>query len=508
MNTTCLISLCLITKNEEHCLAACLASASPVVDEIILVDTGSEDNTLLIAAEYDARIYHFPWIDDFSAARNYAISQACGKWVLVLDADEKLTVTRSEILHFIALNPADGYYFNILSYIGRDRQVAQDQVVRLFKNEPQYRFTGAIHEQIAGSILSQQPPGSLLVTPFTIEHYGYLPEELINKSKFSRNTELLVKSLLNHPKDPFLHYALAIEYLQNRNFVQAEQTLQEALPLLTGTEGYLPQLLGALLLVKLTQPSDQQAQTLFINAIQVLPDNGDYYCLYGLWLMQRSRYSEAVSILEQTLQKTRELTASVSLPALLGDACCLAGQQQHAVDYFTTAVAEAPQLLYPWLRLLTMSCSENSPQLWDYVYNGLTAAMPLSSLLTLQPPIHFETASARMLLEAQYALRTNDARKLAAACSLLGQLPHAAYPVLIAPAEVPALVTLGTELLLFESQLILLGSNLAAQHSLEDSIFHQLRLLTAVISQSFPTNPLHFWEEVFIGEACFNRQPG
>lgn len=509
MNGTCLISLCLITKNEEHCLAACLASACPVVDEIILVDTGSEDKTLMIAAEYGARIFDFTWIDDFSAARNYAINQACGNWILVLDADEKLTaVTRSEILQFIALNPAEGYYFNILSYIGRDRQIAQDRVVRLFKNAPQYRFEGAIHEQVAGSILSHKPPGSLRVTPFTIEHYGYLPEELISKSKFNRNTGLLVKSLLNHPQDPFLHYALAIEYLQNRNFVHAEQTLQETLPLLTGTEGYLPQLLGALLLVKLTQPYDQQAQNLFVNAIRVLPDNGDYYCLYGLWLMQRSQYREAVPILEQSLQKTRELTSSISLPALLGDACCLAGQQQHAVDYFITAVTAAPQLLYPWLRLLTVACSETSPQIWDYVYDKLTAAMPLPSLIELQPPIYFETASACMLLEIQYALRANDIHKLTTACSLLEQLPHAAYPVLPCPAELSALLTLGTELLLFESQLILLGGNLAAQHSLAGSIVHQLCLIAAVISQSFPTSPMHFWEEVFIGEACFNRQPG
>lgn len=509
MSDICLISLCLITKNEEHCLDACLASACPIVDEIILIDTGSTDKTLMIAAKYGARIFDFAWIDDFSAARNYAINQACGKWILVLDADEKLTaVTRAELLQFITCNPAEGYYFNILSYIGLDRQIAQDQVVRMFKNAPQYRFEGAIHEQVAGSILNQKLPGSLMVTPFIIEHYGYLPAELISKNKFNRNTGLLVKALLNQPQDPFLHYALAIEYLQNRNFAQAEQTLQETLPLLTGTEGYLPQVLGALLLVKLTQPFDQQAQSLFINAIRVLPDNGDYYCLYGLWLMQRSQYQEAVPILEQSLQKARELTSSISLPALLGDACCLAGYEQHAVDYFIAAVTEAPQLLYAWLRLLTVASSENRPQIWDYVYNKLTAAMPLLARIHLQPQIYFEIASACILLEIRYALRTNDTHKLTTACSLLEQLPYAAYPVLPCSAEVSALVTLDIELLLFESQFILLGGNLAAQYSLADSIFQQLRLITAVISQSFPTNPTHFWEEVFIGEASFNRQPG
>ena len=83
-----LISLCMIVRNEEAVLGRCLDSVADLVDEIILVDTGSTDNTKAVAAEYAAKIYDFPWCDDFSAARNYAVSQAVGDYWLWLDADD------------------------------------------------------------------------------------------------------------------------------------------------------------------------------------------------------------------------------------------------------------------------------------------------------------------------------------------------------------------------------------------------------------------------------------
>lgn len=508
MSGSCQISLCLIARNEEHCLAGCLSSASQLVDEIILVDTGSADKTMIIAAEYGARIFPFTWTDDFAAARNYAISQAHGKWILVLDADERLTqITRPELFDFIKANPAEGYYFNIISFIDLNGQITQDQVVRLFKNIPYYRFAGAIHEQVAGSILNKKPPGSLLVSPFIIEHYGYLPSELAAKCKFRRNTDVLIKALLNSPQNAFLHYSLAIEYLQNRDFVQAGESLEKALPLLTGTEGYVSQLLGALLLVKLSQPHNQQAERLFANAIHVLPDNGDFYCLYGMWLMQRSRYEEAIAVLEPALNKSRELTAGSSLAAMLGDACYLAGHRKRSIHYFLTAITEMPQQLYFWIRLLTIAASENSPHIWHYIYDGLDMPHSLTLAAPIQPAVQFELASACISLELLQYLKTKDPAKLTTAASLFRQLQNPATSILSSNKELVPLLLLSTEQLLLQSEFILLCGDQTAQHSLADGILHQLRLIAAIISQSAPTNLVHFWEEVFIGEASHDRQP-
>ena len=95
------LSACLIVKNEEQRLAQCLDSLRSLANEIIVVDTGSSDRTVTIAQEYQARVFHFAWNDDFSQARNYAIAQAKGEWILVIDADELLEQSAIAILQTV-----------------------------------------------------------------------------------------------------------------------------------------------------------------------------------------------------------------------------------------------------------------------------------------------------------------------------------------------------------------------------------------------------------------------
>lgn len=99
-----LISLCMICKNEEKMLERCLNSVRDIVDEIIIVDTGSTDQTITIAKRFAATIVHYKWTKDFSAARNIGLEKATGKWILFLDADEELHYEDKEKLHYIAQN--------------------------------------------------------------------------------------------------------------------------------------------------------------------------------------------------------------------------------------------------------------------------------------------------------------------------------------------------------------------------------------------------------------------
>ena len=85
------LSLCMIVKNEEKHLVKCLKSVRDVVDEMIIVDTGSTDKTIDIARVFGAKVFDFPWTGDFSAARNHSLAQATGDWILVLDADEVIS---------------------------------------------------------------------------------------------------------------------------------------------------------------------------------------------------------------------------------------------------------------------------------------------------------------------------------------------------------------------------------------------------------------------------------
>src|SRR3989344_9612712 len=85
-----MLSLCMIVKNEQAFLQQCLSAVQPYVDEIIIVDTGSTDNTKTIAAQFTSKIHDFPWVDSFAAARNFSIRKAQRDWILVLDADEQI----------------------------------------------------------------------------------------------------------------------------------------------------------------------------------------------------------------------------------------------------------------------------------------------------------------------------------------------------------------------------------------------------------------------------------
>lgn len=140
----------MITRDEEKSLPSCLRSVKNHVDEIIIADTGSKDNTCNIALEYGAKIFHIDWKDDFSAARNFALEKANGDWILFLDADEVLE--NGELLRQLvkeADHDLTGFLFHILNYSDEKlTQIERSQSLRLFRNTPDMRFFRAIHEQL------------------------------------------------------------------------------------------------------------------------------------------------------------------------------------------------------------------------------------------------------------------------------------------------------------------------------------------------------------------------
>lgn len=195
------ISLVMIVKDESRCLARCLEAALPYVDEIIIVDTGSTDHTIEIATSFGAKVFSFEWIDDFSAARNYALSKATHDWRLVLDADEILQSSNLE-----ALKCWITQYPNRVGAITRwnlqdENGKSKELIPRLLPKGATYN--GTIHEQVDSSY-------KRVNCPLVIHHDGYL--QAFNDLKFQRNTPLLLKELQQHPDDPYLYYQLAKTY--------------------------------------------------------------------------------------------------------------------------------------------------------------------------------------------------------------------------------------------------------------------------------------------------------
>ncbi|GEM_PF-2895066 len=201
------ISLCMIVKNEERHLPGCLESVAGLVSEMILVDTGSTDNTLQVAAKHHAKILQFQWENHFSRARNYALSQASQPWILYLDADERLHPEYHDAVRkAVRTNRADAYYLQVFSEVGNALGgIPHVQAYpRLFRKLPGVQFEGRIHEQITPSL--QKVKARFGYLDVKIEHLGYnLPDTEIRK-KIERNLSYLEAQIKEEPENPYARY--------------------------------------------------------------------------------------------------------------------------------------------------------------------------------------------------------------------------------------------------------------------------------------------------------------
>lgn len=226
-----LLSACMIVKNEQHTIERCLNSLRDVVDEMIVVDTGSTDDTISIARRYGARVYEFAWDNDFSHARNESLRHATGDWILVIDADEHLDDAKKQGLRaFLERTDAEGVFVTVKNYLGSLTHITKAmpiRVMRVFRRGHQY--SGAIHEQIAASV--QQSGKPIREFDLDLHHIGYTNEFVQQRSKSNRNTNLLATSLDDDPNNTFHRSNLVAEHVIAGNFIKAvelaEQTFRD-----------------------------------------------------------------------------------------------------------------------------------------------------------------------------------------------------------------------------------------------------------------------------------------
>jgi glycosyltransferase involved in cell wall biosynthesis len=200
----------MIVKNEEKYLRDCLSSVTGIVDDIVIVDTGSTDNTIDIAKEFGARIFHFPWINDFAAARNFALDQTEKGWILYLDADERLSASSvKELKKITSSYPSKAYHCKVISIEEKDNPSQVMMYPRLFPSRKSVRFVGKIHEQIEDSIHRNKIP--ILMSKIDIIHIGYnIPIEVL-KLKANRNLQLLFEEYKTNPSG-YISYQIAQTY--------------------------------------------------------------------------------------------------------------------------------------------------------------------------------------------------------------------------------------------------------------------------------------------------------
>lgn len=197
------ISQCMIVKNEEKNIRRALSWGKDIMCEQIVVDTGSSDRTVEIAREMGAKIFFFPWINDFAAAKNFAIDQAKGDWIAFLDADESFTPEDAakipEILEYVG-EDVDGLLTGIADLDENNNITSGGTMIRFFVNRPDLRYVGKIHEHLV-----RKGRSGLHLTDATKQlaflHTGYQEQEKRDKSKFERNLNIILEILKQEPEN-------------------------------------------------------------------------------------------------------------------------------------------------------------------------------------------------------------------------------------------------------------------------------------------------------------------
>ncbi len=206
-----LLSLCMIVKNEEHNLGACLASAAGLAGDIVVADTGSTDRTVEIAREYGARVFSFPWVDSFAAARNESLRHAIGKWVLWLDADDRLDGANHARMQQLLRTLPDANLGFVMKCLCLPDPVSRRSTtvdhVRLFRRHPALRWRYRVHEQILPSL--RELGGDVRWSDVVIHHIGY-QDPALRQRKLERDFRLLGLEHAENPGDAFVLFNLGM----------------------------------------------------------------------------------------------------------------------------------------------------------------------------------------------------------------------------------------------------------------------------------------------------------
>jgi glycosyltransferase involved in cell wall biosynthesis len=325
------LTQCLIVKNEEHNLTRALSWGKALFDEQIVVDTGSSDGTVVLAEKLGARVLHFDWIDDFSAARNFAISQCTGDWIFFLDADEYFEDTDVPLL-LPVIEMIDGLCisengkklcYNVVEtpwINGEDNKISRQS--RIFRNVPYLRYAGELHEQ-----LHAMPGGCLKVYSIkdkpAIYHKGYIWSKDNSKAaKGARNFEVARKAIEKNPNCAKFKLFAAEALMDQKKYGEAESYFFEAMknrdgsiwPERAGT-GY-KQLLKNYLLIENSESEASgilgKALLAYHEAAAKFPDDPDFDILISLLYFKAKDIKNTIYFFNASLSKNSgKLTESI-----------------------------------------------------------------------------------------------------------------------------------------------------------------------------------------------------
>jgi len=316
------LTCCLITKNEEPNIGRCLKSVRKVTSQIIVLDTGSEDNTKKIAASHGAEVYEHKWKDDFSEARNKCLEYARGDWVLFLDADEELAPGSAQTLK------EDMAKLNILGYRLPLENVGSplhgcNYVPRLVRNAPGLYFIGKIHETIHASVLVVMNQWNMdqVIGKTKILHHGYKPEELERKNKVKRNLALYEEALEELPDEASIMMNYAHDLNHDGQDERAYKIYRDILEIFEKNkkEDITPEVreqfihnYGVFLAQHLKMK--ELSEVMDTRTARETGPVANVHYMAGLGLMNCNKFREAITELEASIEKAYDDTLAPSVP--------------------------------------------------------------------------------------------------------------------------------------------------------------------------------------------------
>ncbi|WP_339298462.1 glycosyltransferase [Paenibacillus sp. FSL R5-0623] len=364
----------MIVKDEAGSLQRCLNAVRDVVDEIIIVDTGSVDNTIEMARLHGAVVIRTEWNGDFSEARNLSLAAATKPWILVLDADEVWVQTpqmKTELMRLLVASRDDvwGYWIQVTSLLGvSGEERVTDAVCRLFRNDPRIAFQGRIHEEIASSIMALAPQG-VLHSGLEVIHYGYLEQVITAKNKGARNMQLIRSALNQEGNQPELLYALAAEWFQLAKYDEALRLLQPLLAQLTPECGYHSDLVLKSAYAWREIGSPERALAVVEAWAHVYEDFPDLLELGAVLELDQGRDDAALNWLKQAKSAASTASRYTSVSGagtyrsltLEGMAYERAGRWAEAETAYIAALGMQPGSLPAWQRLLLLAAATGRP---------------------------------------------------------------------------------------------------------------------------------------------------
>lgn len=297
-----LLSVCLIVKNEGENLSSCLESVRDVASQIVVVDTGSTDDSVAVARKFGAEVHFFPWTRDFSAARNFSLQKATKEWILVIDADEQLDGASAQTLaQLLKVASVDAFTVRIHNYLGDsdNPELMVGSSVRLFRLDRGFKYRGTVHEDVSASIVEKG--GRIDVSDVVLHHYGYLTDVAQKRSRFERNVALLRARVEEDPTDGVAWFYLGTEYFVAQRYQEAIKHYRRALKLVDFHLSMRPRLVRNAIESLRQEGQFDEAYQLVQKATIDYPDYADLWFLRGLIEDQLGQLSEAFRSFKQAL---------------------------------------------------------------------------------------------------------------------------------------------------------------------------------------------------------------